>query len=153
MQRWNALDSVLVDACRLARLHAPAGQGAKTEIRCEHGSPALAYGQHGELVSAVLNVLLNAIDASPPGAKITVRTGSERDRAFIEVVDEGPGIPPDVQTHMFDPFFTTKGSAGTGLGLASVAECARGHRGEARVTTGPQGTAIAIVLPATARTT
>lgn len=95
----------------------------------------------------MLNLLLNAIDASPVGAMIVVRTGSERDCGFVEVEDHGPGIPPDVQMRMFEPLFTTEGGDGTGLGLASVADYARRRRGEVRVTTGPQGTAITMILP------
>lgn len=150
---WVDLDEVAVEACNLARFHAPAGTLAKTEIRRELGSSPVVHGQRSEFVSAVLNLLLNAIDASPRGGKITVRTGSDRDAAFIEVADEGPGIPAEVQARMFEPYFTTKGGAGTGLGLASVAECARCHHGEVRVTTGPRGTAIAFALPLAAGAT
>lgn len=140
------LDDVLADACQLARFHSPAGRPTTTEIVCDGASPVV-FAQRSEMVSAVLNLLLNAVDASPRGGKITARTGSDRGTSFVEIEDEGPGIPPAVQARMFEPYFTTKGNDGTGLGLASVAECARRHRGEVRVTTGLHGTTIALVLP------
>jgi signal transduction histidine kinase len=140
------LDHVLADACQLARFHSPSGSPTTTEI-VRDGSSPVVFGQRSEMVSAILNLLLNAVDASPGGGKITARTGSDRGTSFIEVEDEGPGIPPDVQARMFEPYFTTKGNDGTGLGLASVAECARRFRGEVRVTTGLHGTTIALVLP------
>jgi signal transduction histidine kinase len=78
----------------------------------------MAYGS--ELNQVWTNLIDNAIDAvkSNGGGKICVGTLQEDNQVVIEIVDNGAGIPPEVQSRMFEPFFTTKGvGAGTGLGL------------------------------------
>ncbi len=71
-----------------------------------------------ELNQVWTNLLDNAIDALGETGTITVRTTREGDCALVEIADDGPGIPPEVQDRVFEPFFTTKGvGAGTGLGL------------------------------------
>jgi two-component system sensor histidine kinase HydH len=78
---------------------------------------------------AVLNLVLNALDAMPDGGELVV-TACSTERGFeVEVADSGPGIPGDALPRIFEPFFTTK-SAGTGLGLAIVDRIAAAHRGE-----------------------
>lgn len=142
------LNDVLAEACELAELGASAPGAATGILRREPRSARAVAGQRSELVSAVLNLILNAVDATPGGGEITVRTGSTEEDAWIEVEDDGPGIPEDIEARMFEPFFTTKGSKGTGLGLASVAACMRSHEGRVRVRTAPgRGTSIALVLP------
>jgi len=67
----------------------------------------------------VLNLVANAIDASPPGSLVTVRSRPAADGVQIEVIDEGCGIDPAIRDKIFDPFFTTKPvGKGTGLGLS-----------------------------------
>src|SRR5262249_56951106 len=67
----------------------------------------------------------NARQASPPGGTVRVRAYAEPDgarasgRILLEVSDEGPGVPPELQSKIFEPFFTTK-QKGTGLGLAII---------------------------------
>jgi signal transduction histidine kinase len=51
---------------------------------------------------------------------IQVRTGASEDGSFVEIEDDGPGMPPEIEQRVFEPFFTTKGHEGTGLGLAMV---------------------------------
>ena len=74
-----------------------------------------------ELAQVLLNLLNNALDASPAGGVVTVglqRSGSE---LLLDVDDQGPGVSPEVSDKIFDPFFTTKDPGhGTGLGLAIV---------------------------------
>jgi len=67
----------------------------------------------------VMNLLSNAIDASPPNAKVTVTTRANHAGIEIEVADQGSGIPAEIRERIFDPFFTTKPvGEGTGLGLS-----------------------------------
>ncbi|MFP5238431.1 MAG: sensor histidine kinase [Acidobacteriota bacterium] len=72
------------------------------------------------LRQAVLNLLVNAVQAVEPGGSVTASTGLHPDgRPFIRVADTGPGIPDEHLSRVFDPFFTTKAPGkGTGLGLA-----------------------------------
>ena len=144
-------NDVLAEACELAELGAPALGSARTTLRREPRPARAVSGRRGELVSAVLNLILNAVDATPCGGEITVRTGSTDEDTWIEVEDDGPGIPEEIEARMFEPFFTTKGGAGAGLGLASVADCMRLHGGSVHVRTAPgRGTRIALVLPSAA---
>src|SRR5437667_1606366 len=77
---------------------------------------------------AVVNVLRNAIEASPPGADVVVRCGLADGAAEIAVTDRGPGIPAADRAAIFTPFFTTK-VHGSGLGLAIAREFAEAHGG------------------------
>src|SRR2546430_12365273 len=77
---------------------------------------------------AVVNVLRNAIEASPPGADVVVRCGLADGAAEIAVTDRGPGIPAADRAAIFTPFFTTK-EHGSGLGLAIAREFAEAHGG------------------------
>ena len=84
----------------------------------------------GELVSqALLNILINAVQASPNNGKITVTISQDKDIVAMECSDEGPGISEDDQKKIFDPFFTTK-SEGTGLGLAITKRIIKEHGGD-----------------------
>jgi len=72
----------------------------------------------GELNQVWTNLIDNAIDASGPEGEVHVRTLRDGDRILVEVEDDGPGIPSDIQSKIFDPFFTTKDvGEGTGMGL------------------------------------
>jgi signal transduction histidine kinase len=143
------LNDALGEACDLAELHTSIGAAERVVVRREPSpSAVLVTGQRGELVSAVLNLVLNAMDATPPGGFVSVRSGQTDATGWIEVTDRGTGIPPEVEAHMFEPFFTTKGNAGTGLGLASVAACMHRHHGEVCVRTERgRGTNIVLSFP------
>jgi signal transduction histidine kinase len=66
----------------------------------------------------------------------------------VEIGDNGPGIPADIEPHIFEPFFTTKGvGEGTGLGLDTVQRIVKKHRGSIEVTSKPGDTRFQIFLP------
>jgi signal transduction histidine kinase len=101
-----------------------------------------------QLKQIVLNLILNAIEASPAGGQVTldIRKGEEG-TVVLEVRDQGPGIPAEQQEHIFDPFFTTK-ETGTGLGLALVHQMVVEHGGSIDVESAPgRGTAFRVALP------
>jgi signal transduction histidine kinase len=107
----------------------------------------------GELNQVWTNLLDNALDAVAPGGRVGVRTcrdGRGDGGVCVDVVDDGPGIPADVQSRMFEPFFTTKPMGeGTGLGLEVVHRIVvRRHGGDIRVESRPGETRIRICLPA-----
>jgi signal transduction histidine kinase len=80
---------------------------------------------------------------------VTIRTRRDGDEAVVELEDDGPGIPDDIQQHLFDPFFTTKGPGkGTGLGLSTTYSIVtEKHRGTIAVTSRPGHTVFTVRLP------
>jgi signal transduction histidine kinase len=95
----------------------------------------------------VYNLLLNAAQASPPGAAITVKTRLVEGNAEIAVIDRGEGIPPERQEVIFNPFVTTKPD-GVGLGLAIVSKIVDLHGGTITVESEPgKGSVFRVYLP------
>jgi signal transduction histidine kinase len=96
---------------------------------------------------AVLNLVLNAVDAMPAGGEIVVTSYHGRGRFELEIADSGPGLSDEQLTRAFDPFYTTK-STGTGLGLSIVQRIAEAHGGRVTAINCPQGgAAFTIELP------
>lgn len=107
-----------------------------------------AYG--GELNQIWTNLIDNAIDAMNGRGELRIRTKLNLDRILVEIGDNGPGIPPEIQARIFDPFFTTKGvGQGTGLGLDTACRIARKHHGDIRVESKPGDTRFQVDLPIT----
>lgn len=99
------------------------------------------------VTQALMAILLNAVEASPPDAAITVRSRDEGDRVIVEVQDAGPGLPPELSSAAFDPFVTTKGGH-VGLGLAMASQAIEADGGSLRIT--PReggGTCARVALP------
>ncbi|SYZ72344.1 putative Integral membrane sensor signal transduction histidine kinase [Candidatus Zixiibacteriota bacterium] len=95
----------------------------------------------------IINLLLNALEASKSGQKIVVRLGRDRRAATLAIRDQGDGMDPDDKAKIFDPFFTTK-PHGTGLGLAIVKAIVERHKGTVEVdSTRGKGTIFTIRLP------
>ena len=135
---------------RVAALLRPEADKRRVTLLFEHPDalPNLTLDLDPEqMTQVILNVVLNAIQASPPGGRVRIRESLEPDWAQIEVVDEGPGIAPEHLSRIFDPFFTTK-SRGTGLGLATSQRIVTAHRGTITALPGSQsGTVFRIRLP------
>ncbi|MFN2275431.1 MAG: sensor histidine kinase, partial [Anaerolineales bacterium] len=93
------------------------------------------FGYGSELNQVWTNLLDNALDAVDEDGRIVIRTHSEGDWVAVEIEDDGPGIPPEIQGRIFEPFFTTKPvGAGTGMGLdISYGIIVQKHRGEIQV--------------------
>lgn len=104
----------------------------------------------GQLNQAMLNVLINAIDAVQPGGRIFLIVTDESDKINIEVTDDGQGIPEEIKNRIFEPFFTTKPvGSGTGLGLSITYKIIHDlHKGTIVVeSTVQQGTKIKLSIP------
>ncbi|MEM9072030.1 MAG: ATP-binding protein [Myxococcota bacterium] len=113
-------------------------------------------GDHARLEQVVMNLVLNARDAMPNGGKLTIRTVDLGPDVFIEVLDQGPGVPVEIRQRIFEPFFSTKGerSSASGLGLATVYGIVESHGGAIEVRDAPGGGALfRLRLPAIAGTT
>jgi signal transduction histidine kinase len=112
-------------------------------------------GDRDALKRAVANLLDNAVRLAPAGSRIHLATGSEGDRAWIAVADEGPGISPQDQPHVFDRFWRadkarSRADGGTGLGLAIVRQIVESHGGQIRLQSKVGvGSSFVIWLPVT----
>lgn len=106
----------------------------------------MAYGS--ELNQVWTNLIDNAADAMNEKGKLAVRAVRENDYVLVEIADNGPGIPPEVQSRIFEPFFTTKGvGEGTGLGLDVVHRIVKKIRGLINVQSVPGDTRFQIRIP------
>jgi signal transduction histidine kinase len=102
------------------------GKSVLFEVRTDEG--CVIRGHEGQLQQALLNVLLNAVDASPEFGRVAVEVKRIQADVKISVQNEGPAIPPDAVPKIFEPFFTAK-PGGTGLGLAIAKRIAEKHNG------------------------
>jgi signal transduction histidine kinase len=102
-----------------------------------------------ELNQVWMNLIDNAIDAVDKGGHVTVRASRERDRVLVRVIDDGPGVPENIQGRIFDPFFTTKGvGQGTGLGLDIVRRLLQRQEGDITLESVPGHTEFQVRLEA-----
>jgi two-component system nitrogen regulation sensor histidine kinase GlnL len=148
------------DALERARRSAALGFAAHMTLR-EDYDPSLpeTWGDPDQLVQVFLNLLKNAAEAGRPGGTITLR--SYYDRALrlrkpdgsagavplqVEVIDDGPGLPPDIAADIFEPFVSGR-ETGTGLGLALVARIVAEHDGWIAVDSAPGRTLFRVSLP------
>jgi two-component system, sensor histidine kinase FlrB len=108
---------------------------------------AVIIGSRKALFGALVNLLENAMQATPAGGKICLSGKNVGDLLAIGVRDSGPGISRETQARIFEPFFTTKGQ-GTGLGLAIALGVARAHGGGIELFSEPgQGAEFVMTLP------
>jgi two-component system NtrC family sensor kinase len=118
----------------------------------------------GKVNQVVMNLLANAVDASAPGGRVTLRSrerapgdeaGREPGGIEIDVIDDGHGIDPAVRDRIFEAFFTTKPPGeGTGLGLSISAGIVQAHHGRIDVESAPgRGTRFTVFLPRARRGT
>jgi two-component system, NtrC family, sensor histidine kinase HydH len=91
-----------------------------------------------QIYEAVLNLVLNAMDAIPRGGRVAVRLAAAARTVSIDVADNGPGVKAALRSRIFNPFFTTK-AKGTGLGLAKVATVVDAHEGTVECLEEPGG--------------
>ncbi len=106
---------------------------------CAHGS---------ELNQVWTNLIDNAVSAMQGKGELRIRTRRDGNQAVVEIEDNGPGIPSEIQSRIFEPFFTTKDvGEGTGLGLETVARIVRQHHGELSFESRPGRTCFQVRLP------
>jgi signal transduction histidine kinase len=142
------LDRLVHEAVEIARPRLSSRPARACTVREELGAPPPVLARAADVVSAVVNLVVNAIDAVGDGSTITLRTGEARGGAWVEVSDDGPGMPPEVEQRAFEPFFTTKGDEGTGLGLAMVFACVQRHGGTVTLKTAPgEGATFTLWFP------
>ena len=111
------------DACRA---HASL---RRIQLKADCLPSTLARIDPGQLQQALINLVMNAIDAAPDDTSVTLSSVVEGNAVLIRVENQGPEIPESTRSRMFEPFFTAK-PRGTGLGLAIARNIARAHGGD-----------------------
>ncbi len=154
----NEMVPELVDLTVLAReaatlLRREASEG-DINLRIEEAEDALpVYAVRDHMHQVVLNLLCNALHATPAGGEVCVEVGADRDHprdvVCLTVTDTGVGIPADDLEQIFDPFFTTKEpDEGTGLGLMITHQIVADHGGAIEVRSEPgEGSSFRVKLP------
>lgn len=145
-----------VRPCRLADVLARAGDAAAGVLAARQVSlevagadpPVRVQADPDGLQRVLLNLIVNAAEASPPGGRVRVEvsagTGPEVE---VRVLDRGPGLPEEIRHRIFDPFFTTK-PHGTGLGLTIAHRLIEAYGGRLSAGNRPQGGAqFVLALP------
>ncbi len=142
------LNALVQEAIAIAKPRMSSRAGALCRIVEQLDQAPAVVARGDEIVAALVNLLVNAIDALPGGGTITVSSGAADGGVFVTVRDTGPGMPPEVQARVFEPFFTTKGPDGTGLGLAMVFAAMQRHAGTVSLETAPgEGAAFTLWFP------
>ncbi len=110
---------------------------------------AVLVGKGEQIQQVLLNLLINAVQASPADSSVELKCTDQTDSVKIQVSDHGAGIPLEIQNNIFDPFFTTKNKRdGTGLGLSVAQDIVRQHGGEIAFESKPgTGTIFSFSLP------
>ena len=122
-------------------------RGTPIMVRQQLGPVPPVQARGAELREALINLVLNAVDAMPHGGAITLETREAGDRVLLSIADTGTGIAPDARRRIFEPFFTTKES-GTGLGLSIVSGIISSYGGTIDVDSEVgRGTTFTIRLP------
>jgi signal transduction histidine kinase len=143
------IDEIIEGFGPLAEAH-----GVRLTTRLQRG--IVASVDRGALRQVLLNLLDNAVRYGPPGQNVTITTTSAGDIWTLEVVDEGPGIPPDERERIFDPYYRMTRDAGgavggTGIGLAVVRRLVEEHKGRVHVAgangNGEVGARFVVALP------
>ena len=151
------LAQLAAGAVRLALAHPDRPEGVTVSCVARENA-FIVEGDDDLLHRALFNLLLNAMQASPPGSDVSLEvTEASPDQldfgptfadggVAVSVIDSGAGVDAGIRDRLFDPFFTTK-PGGSGLGLAVVHRAIDAHRGLVFLDTGPTGTRFTIVLP------
>jgi signal transduction histidine kinase len=139
-------DDLVERAIRLVQPTADKG-GVRLEIRLDP-SHAFVLADAEMIHQALINLLMNAIEATPHGGRVDVYTRTSGDWIEIEITDTGRGIAPEHLESVFKPFFTTR-HTGTGLGLSITREIIQRHGGTVTLRSRlGKGTTVTIRLPA-----
>ena len=143
-----AIDSVLRSIELEARRHGH-------ELTHEYQDLPMIMGDRGRIEQVMLNVLGNAVKYTPDGGHILVTAGSEGETVWMEVADDGIGIPEADRSRIFERFYRvdkarSRESGGTGLGLSIATEIVQRHHGTLSLVDRPgPGTTVRLVLPVT----
>ncbi len=139
------LSTMLHETCTMLRLSWPEGVGLEVEVPKDLCSEL----DEGRIRRAIYNLAKNAAEAVQGKGRVQIKAKRVDDRLQLEVSDDGPGLPPDIQERLFSPFATHGKIGGTGFGLAIVKQVVDAHGGIVEVITGAAGTTFRLILPTT----
>ncbi len=123
--------------------------GINIKVETDLGEVPPIQGSESEIRQALMNLVMNSIDAMPAGGVIRLRTRALNNGVAIAVDDTGVGMEEETRARCLEPFFSTKGSMGSGLGLAMVAGVLQRHRGTIQIDSAlGEGTTVTLWLPA-----
>ena len=145
--RYQPVDiGSVIDSVRLLVAQSTQGREAHISVELQPGLPEVECDPE-QLKQVLLNILLNALQSSPPDGEIKIRADLAGATVSLGVRDSGPGIPPAHFDKIFEPFFTTRDN-GSGLGLAIAANIIRQHGGNLVAEPNPdRGMTFRIDLP------
>lgn len=153
-RRYANLPPLTFETCDLAPLieevldfNAPEAQKQNVQVNREIQALPPVQLDQSQFKQALLNLIINGVQAMEHGGTLTVRAKPSNERVQIDVEDTGQGIQPEQLDKIFDLFSSTK-AEGTGVGLTIVKQIIEGHGGRIRVESNPgQGTKFSILLP------
>jgi two-component system OmpR family sensor kinase len=121
------------------------------DLELERGDPIMVLGDAERLAQVAHNLVRNALAHTPAGTQVRVRAGTDGNMGYIEVSDQGPGLPPEEIARVFDRFYQSdksRSGQGTGLGLAIVRAIAEALHGTAEIASTPgQGAQVVVRIP------
>ncbi|MGE5647486.1 MAG: sensor histidine kinase [Acidobacteriota bacterium] len=128
-----------------------ARQNVTIELDAGPSEDLIMHGDPDLLQQAILNVVVNGVEAMKNGGRLRIQLRREGDECCVNISDQGVGIPPEVREKIFNLYFSTKGK-GSGIGLAMTFRVVQLHNGTIDFTTGSgQGTTFRLRLPAIRR--
>ncbi|MBI4884461.1 MAG: ATP-binding protein [Actinobacteria bacterium] len=150
--------SIAVERCDLAEIAGNAADSLRPVAEAGQQrvvrqlEPAIVDGDPARLAQIVTNLLTNAIKFTPAEGEVTLNVGRNisEHTATLTVSDDGPGIAPDDRAHIFERFYrgeSTRPVAGSGVGLAVVAQLVKAHGGTVELVDTPVGTTIRATFP------
>jgi signal transduction histidine kinase len=145
-QRALDLNVIVSDVIQLAKPQLDAG-GVEMEVLLEEAG-ATAKLDESSMRAALMNLILNAVEAMPDGGRLNVMTRADGERVRLRIADTGVGMNSEQLKKVFEPFYTTK-RKGLGLGMAYVRRIVEQHEGRISVQSQPgEGVVIEIDVPA-----
>lgn len=152
-ERWVSLDinGIVEDAISEAGIYwrEKLGKGMDNiALKSYLRSVSMIKGERTAIMAAVVNIILNAIEALHDGGEIFATTEDTAGGVCLYIQDNGPGIPEGIKDSIFDPFFTTRGGDSLGLGLSLCETIIERHGGKIKISSDEnQGCTVEIKLP------
>jgi signal transduction histidine kinase len=144
-RRPTDLNDLLED---LVDFFLPQAQAQRAKLRLRRSEDPLVADVDPKLIKqALLNLMLNSLQAMPEGGELILSAARQDGQALVDVIDTGKGIPPEAINKIFDAYYTSK-KGGTGLGLAMTRRIVREHGGQLSVKSEPgKGSDFSLRLP------